>query len=77
MIPLMSSIIHGLLNAGTTAGVIILKTAFLLIDAANTPKNMNSELETQCILTLDQILNFKGPIKAIVNTTWANYFFKM
>lgn len=68
MISVMSSIIHGLSNAGTTTGVIILKTAFLLIDAANTPKNMNSELETQCILTLYQILNFKGPIKPITKS---------
>ena len=46
MISLMSSIINGLLNAGTTAGIIILTTAFLLIDAANTPKQINSEIET-------------------------------
>jgi len=47
MISLMSSIIDGFLNAGTTAGIIILTTAFLLIDAADTPKKINSELETQ------------------------------
>ena len=52
VIPLMSSIIHGLLNAGTTAGIIILTTAFLLIDATNSPEKINSELETQSKLKM-------------------------
>ena len=47
VISFISSIIHGLLNAGTTAGIIILTTAFLLIDASNAPEKMDSELETQ------------------------------
>ena len=47
IISLMSSIVHGFLNAGTTAGIILLTTAFLLIDASNAPEEMNSELETQ------------------------------
>ena len=49
---LMKSIINGLVNTGTTAGIIILTTAFLLIDAANTPEKMNSELETQSELQM-------------------------
>ena len=52
MISLMSNIIQGLLNAGTTAGIIILTTAFLLIDAANTPEKINSELEKQSKLQM-------------------------
>jgi predicted PurR-regulated permease PerM len=47
VISFISSIIHGLLNAGTTAGIIILTTAFLLIDASNAPEKMDSELEKQ------------------------------
>lgn len=52
MISLMSSIINGFLNAGTTAGIIILTTAFLLIDAANTSKKINSEPEKQSKLQM-------------------------
>jgi len=48
----MESIINGLVNAGTTIGIIILTTAFLLMDAANIPGKMNSELETQSELQL-------------------------
>ncbi len=49
---LMSSIIHGFLDAGTTAGIIILTTAFLLIDASNAPEKMNSKSETQSELQM-------------------------
>ena len=49
---LMESIINGLVNAGTTVGIIILTTAFLLMDAANTSGKMNSELETQSELQM-------------------------
>jgi len=52
MISLMSNIIQGLLNAGTTAGIIIPTTAFLLIDAANTPEKINSEIEKQSKLQM-------------------------
>jgi AI-2 transport protein TqsA len=52
MISLMSNIIQGLLNAGTTAEIIILTTAFLLIDAVNTPEKINSELEKQSKLQM-------------------------
>lgn len=47
MITLMTSIINGLLNAGATAGIVILTTAFLLIDTANTPEKLQSELGSQ------------------------------
>ena len=52
VISLMSSIIQGFLNAGTTAGIIILTTAFLLIDASNAPEKMNSKFETQSKLQM-------------------------
>ncbi len=52
MSSLISNIIQRLLNAGTTAGIIILTTAFLLIDAANTPEKINSELEQQSKLQM-------------------------
>jgi AI-2 transport protein TqsA len=48
----MTSVINGLVNAGTTAGIIILTTAFLLMDVANTPEKINSELETQSELRM-------------------------
>jgi len=51
-ISLMSSIINGFLNAGTTAGIIILTTAFLLIDAANNSKKTTSKFETQSKLQM-------------------------
>jgi AI-2 transport protein TqsA len=47
MISFMKSAINGLVNAGSTAGVIILTTAFLLIDAASAPEKVESELESQ------------------------------
>ncbi len=40
------------MNAGATAGIIILTTAFLFMDAANTPEKINSELETQSELQM-------------------------
>lgn len=52
MISLMKSAINGLVNAGTTVGIIILTTAFLLIDAANTPEKINLELEKQSELQM-------------------------
>lgn len=47
IIALMTSIINGLVNAGATAGIVILTTAFLLMDIANTPEKISSELENQ------------------------------
>ncbi len=52
LISLMRSSISGLVNIGTTAGIIILATAFLLIDAANTPKKITSKFETQSKLQM-------------------------
>ena len=52
IINLMSSIINGLLNASATAGIVILTTAFLLIDTANTPEKIKSELENQSELQM-------------------------
>jgi predicted PurR-regulated permease PerM len=47
VISVMKSAINGLVNAGTTAGIIILTAAFLLIDASNAPEKIESELENQ------------------------------
>jgi predicted PurR-regulated permease PerM len=52
MIALMTSIINGLVNVGATAGIIILTTAFLLMDIANTPEKISSELENQSELQM-------------------------
>jgi AI-2 transport protein TqsA len=47
IISIMKSAINGLVSAGTTIGIIIFTTAFLLINAANTPEKTESELENQ------------------------------
>lgn len=47
MISLMRSAISGFVSAGTTAGIVVLTTAFLLIDAANAPEKISSELGNQ------------------------------
>jgi predicted PurR-regulated permease PerM len=52
MITFMTSIINGLLNAGATTGIVILTTAFLLIDTANTPEKIHSELGNQSELQM-------------------------
>jgi AI-2 transport protein TqsA len=44
-ISFMSNVINGLLNAGTTSGIILLTTAFILIDIANTPEKIDEEIE--------------------------------
>jgi AI-2 transport protein TqsA len=51
-IALMTSIINGLVNAGATAGIVILTTAFLVMDIANTPEKISSELENQSELQM-------------------------
>lgn len=49
---LMVSIVNGIVNAGTTAGIIIVTAAFLLIDAANAPEKINQEIGNQSELRL-------------------------
>jgi predicted PurR-regulated permease PerM len=63
-VSLMVSIINGLVDTGTTAGIIIITAAFLLIDAVNIPEKVNKETEKQSELQLRMkkfgrnILNF-------------------
>jgi predicted PurR-regulated permease PerM len=51
-VSLMVSIVNGLVNTGTTAGIIILTTAFMLIEAANVPEKVKEETENQSELQL-------------------------
>ncbi|HET8686192.1 MAG TPA: AI-2E family transporter, partial [Methanosarcina sp.] len=51
-VTLMVSIVNGLVNTGTTAGIIILTTAFMLIEAANAPEKVKEETEKQSELQL-------------------------
>ena len=46
-VSLMVSIVNGLVNTGTTAGIIILTTAFMLIEATNVPERINEDIEKQ------------------------------
>ena len=72
MLLLMESIINGLVNAGTTTGIIILTTAFLLIDAANAPEKMDSELENQSELQMRMSKFGKSLVGFIVIRTETN-----
>lgn len=48
----MISVINGILNTGTTAGVILLTAAFLLIDAVNIPEKVQKETQKQTELQI-------------------------
>ena len=52
MISLMATFINGLVNTGTTAGVILLTTGFLLIDIASKPEKIDQEIENKSELQL-------------------------
>ncbi len=56
-ISLMVSIVNGIVNTGTTAGIIIVTAAFLLIDAANAPEKVNQEIGKRSELQL-RLSNF-------------------
>lgn len=49
---LTAGILTGVLNAGTTTGLIIITTTFLLLDAAGAPKKVQKEVENQSFLVL-------------------------
>lgn len=49
---LMISIINGFVNTGTTAGIVIITAAFLLIGAVNISENVDTETEKQSELQL-------------------------
>lgn len=63
-VSLMVSVINGFVDTGTTAGIIIITAAFLLIDAVNIPEKVSKETEKQSELQLRihkfgrNILNF-------------------
>lgn len=65
-ISLMANIVNGIVNAGTTAGIVIVTAAFLLIDAANAPEKVNSEIVTQSELRLRLSEFSKKLVKFIV-----------
>ncbi|WP_269849903.1 AI-2E family transporter [Methanosarcina horonobensis] len=65
-ISLMINIVNGIVNASTTAGIVIVTAAFLLIDAANAPEKVNQEIGKQSELRF-RLSNFsKKLVKFIV-----------
>lgn len=65
-ISLMSSIISGFVNAGTTVGIILLTTAFILIDIANAPEKADEEVENKSELQTRLRIFGKKMVKFIV-----------
>jgi len=73
-ISFMSSVINGLVNAGTTAGIILLTTAFILIDIAETPdKTDEKEIETKSGLQMRLRTFGKKMVKFIVIRAEVNF----
>jgi len=67
-----AGILTGVLDAGTTTGLIIITTTFLLLDAAGAPKKVQKEIESQSFLVL-QVTEFgKNLINYIVIRTETN-----
>lgn len=56
-ISLMISLVNGLVSASTTAGIVIVTAAFILIDAVNAPEKVNQEIGKQSELRL-RLSNF-------------------
>jgi AI-2 transport protein TqsA len=65
-ISLMSSVINGLVNAGTSVGIILLTTAFILIDIADTPEKTDEEVENKSELQTRLSIFGKKMVKFIV-----------
>lgn len=65
-ISLMSSVINRFVNAGTTVGIILLTTAFILIDIAETPEKTDDEVENQSELQTRLRIFGKKMVKFIV-----------
>ncbi|WP_255361965.1 MULTISPECIES: AI-2E family transporter [Methanosarcina] len=65
-ISLMANTVNGIVNAGATVGIIIVTAAFLLIDAANTPEKVDSEIGKQSELRLRMSKFSKKLVKFIV-----------
>lgn len=69
---LTAGILTGILNAGTTTGLIIVTTTFLLLDAAGAPKKVQKEAEKQSFL-LSQTTEFgRSLVNYIVIRTKTN-----
>lgn len=66
MISLISSVINGFVNAGTTIGIILLTTAFILIDIAETPEKTDEEAESKSRLQTRLRVFSKKMVKFIV-----------
>ncbi|AKB50922.1 transport protein [Methanosarcina barkeri str. Wiesmoor] len=60
------NIFNGLVNTGTTAGIIILTTAFMLIEATNVPEKINEKIEKQSELQLRLSIFSRKLVKFIV-----------
>lgn len=65
-ISLMASVISGLVNAGTTVGIILLTTAFILIDIAETPEKTDEEVKNKSELQTRLSIFGKKMVKFIV-----------
>lgn len=65
-ISLLMSIVNGIVDASTTAGIIIVTAAFLLIDAANAPEKVDQEIGKQSELRLRLSSFSKKLVKFIV-----------
>ncbi len=65
-ISFMSSVINGFVNAGATVGIILLTTAFILIDIAETPEKTDDEVENQSELQTRLRVFGKKMVKFIV-----------
>jgi AI-2 transport protein TqsA len=65
-ISLMASVISGLVNAGTTVGIILLTTAFILIDIAETPEKTDEEVKNKSELQARLSIFGKKMVKFIV-----------
>lgn len=65
-ISLMVSVVNGIVNAGATVGIVIVTTAFLLIDAANIPEKVSQETENKSELRLRLSKFSKKLVKFII-----------
>ncbi len=72
-ISLMSSVINGLVNAGTTVGIILLTTAFILIDISETPEKMDDDVENKSELQMRLRIFGKKMVKFIVIRAEVNF----
>lgn len=60
-VSLFVSIVNGLVNAGTTAGIILVTAAFMLIDAVNAPEKVDQQIGKHSELRL-RLSNFTNKL---------------